>query len=155
MNKYTIGNFFRKNIITLIVCIIPVFIVAIIYFAYHLPDGYKPYIFNMSGTWKIQEGKNDEWIKPGFNDSGWKEIQFPGSYYNQGFRDRYSVVRKKFILNENMKDKDLIFNGKNQPDNILAIQFEDETIGNDWLQDPRILIGTSEYIKPYYERSMF
>src|SRR5271157_5679323 len=109
MNKYTIGNFFRKNIITLIVCIIPVFIVAIIYFAYHLPDGYKPYIFNMSGTWKIQEGKNDEWIKPGFNDSGWKEIQFPGSYYNQGFRDRYSVVRKKFILNENMKDKDLFF----------------------------------------------
>ncbi len=199
--NHSIFKHFRRNIVVLIACLIPAFIIAVIYIAYRLPDGYRANTADMTGTWKIMDGMNGEWIDPGFNDSAWKEIRLPGAYLNQGFTNRYSTVRKKFVLKEGMKNKDLffmigntrglmgnvfanghkigeigfniggrktqggndqygflinrefVFDNGNNLTNTIVIQFEDRTPGFDWLSDPRILAGSSEYLQPYYQKS--
>ncbi len=183
-------------------CLIPFFLVIIIYLFYRIPVKNEPYLINLSGKWKIHEGKNIEWINAQFNDDNWKEVKLPGKFYNQGFRDRNSIIRKKVILKERMINKDLFFiiggtlgsmgdvyingfkigeiglkinnkmiqgtdskygffidkryiNTKVQEENVIAIEFNNETIGYDGIQDPRIYIGVSDYLKPYYIKNTF
>ncbi len=105
--KFT--GFVSRNIITFIVCLIPIFVTAIITFSYHFPEKYRKHTIDLTGSWKIHEGTNDAWTGPDVRDAGWKDFNFPGSYYDQGFRDIHATIRKSFTLNENLKDKDLFF----------------------------------------------
>ncbi len=100
-------NKLLKNILTILFCLFPVLILALIYSNFRIPKEYKPYFIDLTGKWKIHEGWEKEWINPDFNDDDWNYIKLPGDYYNQGFRNKLSVFRKKIILKDKMTGKDL------------------------------------------------
>ncbi len=41
----------------------------------------------LAGAWKFQPGDDLAWAEPDFDDSGWAEIQVPGSWGRQGYAD--------------------------------------------------------------------
>lgn len=90
-------------------CLVPFLLILLIYLFYNIPDKYEPYLINLKGKWKIHEGNNIEWISPKFDDNNWEEIQIPGKFYKQGFKNRYSIIRKRVFLKEKMKNRDLFF----------------------------------------------
>ncbi len=187
---------------TLAGCLIPVFIILIVYSIYRIPEKDKSSIIQLTGVWKIQEGLNPDWTRPGLDDSGWKEIKLPGSFYNQGFHEKYLTLRKDFTLNTNMENQDLflfiggtggsmgmvymngfkigeigmivngrktqgadekfgfyinkhnILNGAADVKNTISIEFDTITPSYDGVQDPRILLGTYNSLRSYYEKNI-
>lgn len=67
-------------------------------------------IANMRGSWKFALGFKTEWVKADFNDNGWDEIFVPRNWEDQGFfgYDGFACYRKKIVIPETSKDKDLI-----------------------------------------------
>ena len=55
---------------------------------------------NMSGKWKFHTGDNKDWKSPDFNDAGWKSIQVPSEWENEGYSDYdgYAWYRFRFKL---------------------------------------------------------
>jgi len=60
-------------------------------------------------NWKFQTGDNMEWVKPGFDDSGWKPIEVGKQWEEQGYKnyDGYAWYRIRFTLPDDMKKKDV------------------------------------------------
>ncbi|NQT25320.1 acetylxylan esterase [candidate division KSB1 bacterium] len=50
--------------------------------------------------WKMKKGDNADWIKPDFDDSGWKPIQVGKTWENAGYSeyDGYAWYRIRFII---------------------------------------------------------
>ncbi len=75
---------------------------------YVLPARLAPYVLDLSGTWKLQEGEGEGWADPAYDDAGWGEIQFPGGYAAQGYQARRAWARKRFELPPLLRDKPLL-----------------------------------------------
>lgn len=59
-------------------------------------------IASLSGSWKFSIGDDSKWANPEFNDSDWDQIDVPGNWEDQGYRDYngYAWYRKKFSVHE-------------------------------------------------------
>ena len=66
-------------------------------------------IVNLKGEWNFTIGMQEDWIKPGFDDSEWKKIYVPSAWENQGFHgyDGYATYRKEFTLPEKYEGSSL------------------------------------------------
>ena len=42
---------------------------------------------DIAGTWKLKVGDDDDWAKPSFDDSRWKEVRVPADWETQGHKD--------------------------------------------------------------------
>jgi len=100
---------FMSKIFIVFGSLIPFISVLFIYLYYRIPESYKPYLIDLGGKWKIHEGYNEAMSNPDYDDSNWGDIILPGKYYEQGFRNKYSIIRKNFYLRKNMYGKDLFF----------------------------------------------
>jgi diguanylate cyclase (GGDEF)-like protein len=189
-------------ILTVFGCLFPIMIIFILYSIFRIPEENNPYLIQLGGKWKIQEGQDPAWIKPDTDDSNWKEVQLPGSFYEQGFHGRYMTIRKDFVLNETMKNQDLLFfigdtrgsmgivyvngnkigrigmitshgevqgtddkygffinksyiiNGNTGIKNTISIEFDNNAIGYDGIQDPRIFLGVYDRLESYFEMNI-
>ncbi len=65
--------------------------------------------FPLSGNWKFKTGKNKEWTKSNMSDDNWDEINVPGTWEDQGYReyDGYAYYRKSFVYTANTRNEDL------------------------------------------------
>jgi hypothetical protein len=63
----------------------------------------------ITGKWKFHLGDNKQWILPGFDDTGWNEINVPQNWENEGYDnyDGYAWYRKEFKVSPDMKGKEL------------------------------------------------
>ncbi len=75
---------------------------------YVLPARLEPYVVELSGTWKLQEGDGEGWADPAYDDAGWGEIRFPGGYAEQGYRASQAWARKRFELPPVLHGKPLL-----------------------------------------------
>lgn len=76
---------------------------------YVLPERLASQVVNLTGSWKIQEGDAPGWREPAFDDSGWKEIHFPGGYHAQGFQAPQAWGRRHFELPAALEGQPLLF----------------------------------------------
>jgi signal transduction histidine kinase len=76
---------------------------------YVLPARLAPYVLDLSGTWKLQEGDGAGWAEPAYDDSGWGELRLPGGYTRQGHQARQAWARKRFDLPAALRDQPLLF----------------------------------------------
>ncbi len=64
----------------------------------------------LSGLWKINEGDDEEWKEPWYDDTDWNRIMVPSFLRSlkKSFRRRSSDIwyRKEFELNDNLKDEE-------------------------------------------------
>ncbi len=89
-----------------LVALAPVVAFAYLYALHHLPLSDR--LINLQGSWRLLEGgEGQDLSSPELDDSGWKEITFPGSYSGQGFKDPHSWVRRTFERPEHLRDTDL------------------------------------------------
>lgn len=90
---------------------------------------------NLQGKWKFKAWDNLSFSKPGYDDSDWAEIQVPGQWENQGYRDYdgYGWYRIKFNVNKTFTDKNIIVL-LGQIDDIDQAYLNGELIGQhgDW-----------------------
>jgi signal transduction histidine kinase len=77
--------------------------------AHHLPEHLAPAVMDLSGAWKVHEGDDARWAAPAYDDSGWKELQLPGSFSGQGFQGREAWVRKRFEVPAALRGRPLLF----------------------------------------------
>jgi Beta-galactosidase jelly roll domain len=66
--------------------------------------------FPITGTWKLQTGDDDDWAKPSFDDSDWKDVLVPAYWETQGHKDYDGVgwYRIHFTVPEKYRDQDLV-----------------------------------------------
>lgn len=76
---------------------------------YLLPARLEPYVLDLSGTWKLQEGDGAGWAAPAYDDSEWGELRLPGGYAAQGHQGTVAWVRKRFELPAALRDEPLLF----------------------------------------------
>lgn len=63
----------------------------------------------LNGRWKFHTGDSKEWKSPDFNDVGWKAINVPSEWENEGYAgyNGYAWYRLKFRLPQNFSDKEM------------------------------------------------
>ena len=66
--------------------------------------------YTITGVWKLNRGDDDEWAKPSFDDTEWKEVLVPAYWETQGLKDYDGVgwYRIRFTVPEKFRNQDLI-----------------------------------------------
>ena len=64
----------------------------------------------ITGTWRLEVGDDDDWAKPSFNDSKWKQVLVPADWETQGHKDYDGVgwYRIHFTVPESYRGQDLV-----------------------------------------------
>jgi hypothetical protein len=86
---------------------------------------------NLNGHWKFHTGNNSDWKSADFNDEGWKTINVPSVWENEGYDgyDGYAWYRIKFELPDNLTNEELYISlGK--IDDVDDVYLNGEFIGN-------------------------
>jgi signal transduction histidine kinase len=87
----------------------PFLICWLIITTHRLPAHLAPSVVELTGTWKVHAGDEAQWAAPEYDDSGWSELQLPGSYNNQGHPGSQAWVRKHFELPAALRGRPLLF----------------------------------------------
>lgn len=66
-------------------------------------------IVDLNRLWKFEIGDNQEWARPGYDDSKWEEIRVPSSWEDEGFPgyDGYAWYRISFTVSEEYKGEEI------------------------------------------------
>jgi sialate O-acetylesterase len=66
--------------------------------------------YNLAGVWKFRTGDNLSWAQRETPDEQWDEIEAPGYWETQGFRnyDGFAWYRKEFRVPEDLTGKELV-----------------------------------------------
>lgn len=98
-----------KNNLLLLRVILVIFIVSIVFPLGISAENLKP-IIKLEGTWKFTIGDDMSWADPFYNDSDWDNINVPGAWEYNGYKDYngYAWYRKKFSLS-NIKTEEYLF----------------------------------------------
>lgn len=76
---------------------------------YELEDYLEP-DYEIAGVWKLRRGDDDDWAKPGFDDSRWSEVLVPAYWETQGLKDYDGAAwyRVRFTLPEKFPRQDMV-----------------------------------------------
>jgi hypothetical protein len=86
---------------------------------------------NLSQGWKFHTGDMKDWRAPDFNDTGWKPINVPSEWENEGYDgyDGYAWYRLKFALPKNFNTNGL-FLSLGKIDDIDEVYLNGKFIGS-------------------------
>ncbi len=87
----------------------PFLIGWIIITTHRLPAHLASSVVKLTGAWKVHAGDEARWAEPAYDDSGWDELQLPGSYSGQGQAGELAWVRKRFELPPSLQGQPLLF----------------------------------------------
>ncbi|HEX8706132.1 MAG TPA: ATP-binding protein [Myxococcaceae bacterium] len=102
-------NALARRVLPWLVVVAPFLIGWLIITTHRLPAHLASSVVDLTGAWKVHAGDDARWAAPGYDDSGWSELQLPGGYSGQGQTGSMAWVRKRFELPTALEGRPLLF----------------------------------------------